>query len=290
MLKRYVSPKELSLAVGASESSLKRWADEGALQAVRTAGGHRRIAIDEAVRFIRMTGLKVIDPGAIGLPEIASASTSTSSRTAPADELSAALIEGNGPKAKGLIVSAYLNGQSAGHIMDGLITPALHQIGELWKHDPKGIFIEHRATSLCVEAINQLQSLFPSTASDAPAAVGGALSGDIYTIASLMAATTLVADGWHVTNLGAQTPVESLLLAAEATAAKLIWVSVSVDSTDRKRGKDMEQLVKACETEGFKLIVGGRFAAKLVPPDARSVHWASSMNELAAFAAGLRTK
>ncbi|HEX9106572.1 MAG TPA: MerR family DNA-binding transcriptional regulator, partial [Longimicrobiales bacterium] len=49
----YLSPRELAEAVGVSESSLKRWADRGVLAVERTAGGHRRIPLGEAVRFIR---------------------------------------------------------------------------------------------------------------------------------------------------------------------------------------------------------------------------------------------
>jgi excisionase family DNA binding protein len=51
-----LSPRELAAAVGVSESSLKRWADEGRVKVARTAGGHRRIELAEAVRFIRQSG------------------------------------------------------------------------------------------------------------------------------------------------------------------------------------------------------------------------------------------
>ena len=40
-------------ALGVSESSVKRWVDGGDLVAQRTAGGHRRIARGEALRFAR---------------------------------------------------------------------------------------------------------------------------------------------------------------------------------------------------------------------------------------------
>ena len=51
-----------------SESSLKRWADGGRLRFSRTAGGHRRFSIAEAVRFVREAGLPVRDPAGLGLP------------------------------------------------------------------------------------------------------------------------------------------------------------------------------------------------------------------------------
>ena len=290
-MKQYVSPKELSLAVGASESSLKRWVDEGLLLAVRTAGGHRRITIEEAVRFVRQSGMRVIEPTAIGFPEISpSLASSSEVPSLPADELSTALVEGDGPKAKGLILAAYLSGQAVGAIMDSLITVALHQIGELWRHDAKGIYIEHRATSLCIEAINQLHALFPTPAVDAPAAVGGALTGDIYTIPSLMAATVLAADGWHTTNLGADTPIDTLLLAADDVAARMIWVSISASHAQADLARNIERIAKACDASNTKLIIGGRYVPKTMSDNAGSIHRAGSMSELAAFAAGLRAQ
>ena len=65
---RLVSPRNLAEAIGMSESSLKRWADRGLLQVTRTAGGHRRIAIRDAIRFVRERQLRFLKPTAIGLP------------------------------------------------------------------------------------------------------------------------------------------------------------------------------------------------------------------------------
>src|SRR5262245_52765982 len=62
-----LSPRQLADAIGVSESSLKRWADAGKLAVSRTEGGHRRITMTEAVRFIRDTGATVVRPDLLGL-------------------------------------------------------------------------------------------------------------------------------------------------------------------------------------------------------------------------------
>ena len=79
-MKTLLSPRELADAIGASESSLKRWTDGGLIVATRTAGGHRRIPLAEAIRFIRETAQPVVRPEILGLgdieivPKVASAS------------------------------------------------------------------------------------------------------------------------------------------------------------------------------------------------------------------------
>jgi methanogenic corrinoid protein MtbC1 len=285
-LKHHISPKELGRAVGASESSLKRWTDEGLLRAVRTAGGHRRIAIDEAVRFIRDTGLALVAPDAMGLPDLTGLVPVDAGLT-PAQALAAAMIHGNAPRVRGLVLRAYLAGQTVAGLFDRLITPALHDIGELWRHDAKGIFIEHRATSMCLDAINQVRSLLPPAAANAPLAIGAALSGDIYAIPSLMAAATLAADGWREMNLGPDTPAASLLLAAHSARPRLVWVSVSTPHDDSELLRQLERLAGELSELNARLIVGGRGAPGRLRHS--NAHVAGSMSELAAYAAGIKS-
>ena len=68
MTVRQVTPRQLAEAIGVSESSLKRWSDAGKIEVSRTEGGHRRIAIGEAVRFIRASRAPVVRPDLLGLP------------------------------------------------------------------------------------------------------------------------------------------------------------------------------------------------------------------------------
>ena len=65
--RKLLSPKDLANAIGASESSVKRWTDQGRLEITRTSGGHRRIAVTEAIRFIRENQLPLLQPEVLGL-------------------------------------------------------------------------------------------------------------------------------------------------------------------------------------------------------------------------------
>ena len=65
----YLSPRQLASALGLSESTLKRWIDRGHITVHKTLGGHRRIALPDAVAFIRKEGMPILDSGVLGLPE-----------------------------------------------------------------------------------------------------------------------------------------------------------------------------------------------------------------------------
>ena len=65
-----VSPKQVARAIGVSESSLKRWCDQGLIKTVRTAGGHRKMDIAEVLRYVREQDHKLVSPEILGLPPV----------------------------------------------------------------------------------------------------------------------------------------------------------------------------------------------------------------------------
>ena len=67
-MSQFFSPKEVALAIGVSESSLKRWVDKGLIPAEKTGGGHRRLQLDAVLRYIRDEGKGLANPEIIGLP------------------------------------------------------------------------------------------------------------------------------------------------------------------------------------------------------------------------------
>lgn len=198
-----ISPKDLALLIGVSESSLKRWVDEGrgGLAAMRTSGGHRRISVYEAVRFVRQTSQNVVRPellgfnGGIASGVNAAVALSAGGRfggddgparvenklkhngksggtavagtenTSTAGEalLLQALQEGDRDRSTGLIIGQFLMARSVAEVFDGPMAFAMHRLGELWQHSPDGIMIEHRATEICIGALHHLRALLPPT-------------------------------------------------------------------------------------------------------------------------------
>jgi excisionase family DNA binding protein len=148
-VKRLLSPKDLAAAIGVSESSLKRWADSGKIAVVRTEGGHRRIDIAEAVRFVRESGVQLVRPDVLGLAEVAAVANEDGQGEALYQHLAA----GNLPEVRGLVRRHLSPRRARRRACDGPILAAMTRLGELWRHDSQGIFLEHRATDLCVQAV-----------------------------------------------------------------------------------------------------------------------------------------
>lgn len=288
-MKAYLSPKELAVVIGVSESSLRRWADEGLIAFTRTAGGHRRIAADEAVRFIRTSRCPVARPEILGLQDMVGMTPTVIGEQpeGAAAQLRDALIDGDRRLATGLILSWYLAGENVASICDGPIRIAMTRTGELWLESSEGVFTEHRATDICISALHQISMTLGDAGEARPAAVGGAPEHDQHGLTCLMACVCLSEVGYRVVNLGAHCPPETILDAARAEEAALTYWSATSPTEPESLHSQLLRLREGLEPLESQFMIGGRrmYDGQVdVPPD---VHVGRSMGELAAFARGV---
>ena len=277
-----LSTKELASAIGVSESSIKRWADEGTIRCARTAGGHRRIPLAEAIRFVRDSRAPLVRPELLGLPGIDAAAARAGDE---AELLRGYLVDGAESQVRGLVQGMYLRGFSVAAIIDGPMRRAMEQVGELWHRDPGGIFFEHRATDLCIQALNALRALLPAN-EEGPVALGGAVAGDPYLLPSLAAATALHGAHFRAVNLGPDVPFGCLAEAVDRLRPALVWLTVSIAVDASAFAQELERFAQP--QRGIQVIVGGQGLDAMSIPATETVHYGRSMGELVAFASGLR--
>lgn len=283
---KYLSPKQLGQAIGVSESSLKRWIDDGLIEVTRTSGGHRRVALAEAVRFVRQRGYKVNDPSVLGL----SASDDETGRADDAqrtDHFHEMLEAGQDKEFVSAVTGLYLNGHTIAELVDGPIKESMRRIGELWHGNPDGIAIEHRATDILIRTLGHMHTLIKTPPADAPLALGGAPPQEMHQIGSLCISLILAEQGWREANLGARMPWEQLYRAAEREKAALVWVSIT-NTPSETQAPDLVKLADSLATLPCQLVVGGReLSDDILRLDAPNLHIARSMAELVSFSRGL---
>ncbi len=278
-----MSTRQLAHALGVSESSVKRWVDDGEISAERTAGGHRRIPVSAAVGFMRTRRLRPAKPDALPLTETPDLGLVDSASSAALHD---ALVEDNAPAARAIICGRFMSGASVAAIGDGLLRPVLQRIGELWNNDPRGILVEHRAVQSCSQALAQIAAWIPEPAAEAPVAVTAAGPADPYMLPPLLACMTLRECGMRAINLGPTTPLPTVELAIAQYAAALCVLSVSVNQ-EAAASAAWSSLHKRAAAAGCRVVVGGRCVASLGDRAAPCAQVVGSMSELAAYAAGL---
>ena len=283
---RTLSTSEFARALGLSDSSARRLTDSGEVEVHRTRGGHRRIAVSEAIRYVRETQAPVVHPEILGLGNSPEPVT-----TDPEREMLRVLEEGHATAAIGLMQWLFASGMNVAELCDGPIASALRHIGERWPHDKRAIFVEHRATILCGRALNQLRLSIPVPDEDAPKAIGAAMSGDIYLLPTLMASLVLHDAGFNETNLGPNTPLDVLADAVVDERPDMIWLSISEPFRSNSHRAEIIKLAEVAQRNNTTFIVGGRHANELAPlqlDQHERARWSfcNSMVELRSLAAG----
>lgn len=261
---RTLSTSEFAKALGVSDSSVRRLADAGELEIHRTRGGHRRIPVSEAVRYIRDTHTHVQKPELLGL-EVAPQLIHAEEVDVPsaAARMLQVLEEGHASAVIGLMQWLYASGMSIAELCDGPIATAMTQIGERWPHDKRAIFIEHRATILCCRALNQLRLSIPEPDEDAPKAIGAAMSGDMYLMPTLIASLVLYEAGFNEINLGPNTPLDVLADSVIDEAPRLVWLSIAEPIRSKSQLAEVIKLADVAGAHQSMFVIGGRCTAEL---------------------------
>lgn len=287
--RKLLSPRDLATAIGASESSLKRWTDQGLLTVTRTAGGHRRIPVTEAIRFVRERRMTLVKPEVLGLPaNLGPANTMASDKdTAPDETFYDLLRSGHDIGARNHLIARFIAGESIASIADGPLRSAMQALGETWHQNPQGILMEHRATEICVEVLQELRNMV-MPAKPLGRAIGGAIGGDPYKLPPLVATSVLNECGLQVVNLGADTPVDVLELACFGDAVDIqpdiAWLSVSVIESAERTRESLVRFATRCRAADIAVCIGGRASTELDLPADIGIDIHTTMVEFAEFA------
>jgi methanogenic corrinoid protein MtbC1 len=250
-----VSPKQVARAIGVSESSLKRWCDQGLIKTVRTAGGHRKMDIAEVVRYVREQNHELVSPEILGLPP--ASEHASAGLTHGGARLVNALLAGDELIARQIVFDLYLAKHSRSVIFDEVIAAAFREIGDRWECHDADVYQERRACEIALRVLFDLRRV-----QEVPErkwlATGGTIEGDLYSLPSAMADLVLRDCGFYATSLGTSIPFASLVKAVHETKPKLFWLSVSHIREGLDFVTEFATLSQACVTTGTALTVGGR--------------------------------
>lgn len=281
--RNYVSPRNLAAAVDVSESSLKRWADDGLLEVSRTAGGHRRIPVSEAIRFVRERQLRLVNPSLLGLPDLGVVDPDAGPPEGA--QLEALFVEHRGRDAAQVVLASYLGGVSIAELCDGPIRQALTVVGELYVNREEGVAIEHGAVDACLQGLNAIRQLLVPRAG-APVAIGGAIESDPYILPSLCVAMVLEEIGFRAINIGPNTPASAILATARSEAPTLLWRSLSAVPRGEEWLRDVTAVQQYADEAGCAFVVGGR-ACRSARGHLGGSHAFESLQELSGFGRAL---
>lgn len=282
-----LTPRQAAMATGVSESSIRRWCDQGRLVGERTAGGHRRIRIGSLISFAKQNGIQ------LNLATATQARSWGGRQAKPsilADRVYQSLTQGDRAALHGLVVDLIGSGRSVARVCDELLAPSLCRIGHGWERRELDIYQEHRATQIVLELLASVKELISVPSELAPVALCGALDRDVYAAAPTMAALVLQEAGWKSIGLGPDTPARSFCQAIEDVRPGVVVISVSYVN-DPAAYVEAYNMVRSCtEVHSTAVALGGRGLTQDMRRGLVADFFGDTMTHLASFAAGLRLR
>jgi excisionase family DNA binding protein len=243
----FLSSVEVAKLAGVGPTAVKRWADQGLLPCVRTAGGHRRFRRGEVESFLKAPNR----PGASAFIDLL------------------LQADGLGVEARLLTERSRLGSWLA---VAELVGEALVDLGLRWRAGSVTILQEHLASERLARALARVADALP-VAPGAPRCVLACAEGDRHALALSLIELALREAGWTTLWAGQDTPAADLAEVARQGAAELIAVSASAASTEAEGlRRQAELLGSACAGSGVALALGGSGAWPESPEGGRRFH------------------
>jgi excisionase family DNA binding protein len=251
---------------GVGPTAIKRWADAGRLQCIRTPGGHRRFRRSELQALLR---------------------TLAPQKTAPRewDEWFDALLDQEGPFLVEALLLRERATQGSWTRVAGRVGALLAEVGDRWARGSLTVAEEHLLSDRLRRAIGRLVESIP-VPPGAPACLVAAVEGDTHTGGLALTELTLREAGWRVIWGGAPMPVDELVAAIRQWQPRMVALSASVVSKPSVLLAEAARVAEACRSQGATLALGGRGHWPSIPPEAGRRF--EDFESFAAFAASAR--
>lgn len=169
------------------------------------------------------------------------------------DELLAAMLAAD----TGTALAVADRARARGHrfLYEEVVQPALVRVGQLWQEGRISIADEHIATSVVQSVLAAGYPSFPWV-TDGPRGIISCVAGERHELGARIAADLLAQEGWTITYVGADLPVDALVELVVREAPVFVGLSVALRERLPEVVDVIARLRRAAPT--VKLIVGGR--------------------------------
>jgi MerR family transcriptional regulator, light-induced transcriptional regulator len=261
MQKTILSTYDVARLFSVTETTVKRWADEGTLRCQRTPGGHRKFEIRNVIEFAERNNFE--PAGILSLPDKDGLGHRIEVAVLHRDY--ATLVQAYVEKALSqdphdlYIYLSYLyeHRVQLWEIYDSILQPGLAQIGERWARGEIGVSQEHRASYETLDALARLQAELFIKPTTGYSILCAAFGEESHEIGLKCTATLFEAEGWKIHYLGARTPAEAIIEAATSLRPTVVGLSVTYPGQVEIVLEELKSIADALRLLQVQTILGG---------------------------------
>ncbi len=210
--KQTFSPAEFAAAVGVSESSVKRWIDNGKIAATKTPGGHRRISLVETLRYLREAGQQPASPGFLGLPGVERPEEGIAPKPTREVQLAyqKALSDGNEPEMRSLATLLYAQGHRIEEICDTMVSKTFCEFVQQIDPESGEAYRIYRAQTQTQNVLLGMGDLADTVSQEAPLVLLASTEPALDSLGLAIAAAVLKHAGFRTESLGVSVPPRAI--------------------------------------------------------------------------------
>jgi excisionase family DNA binding protein len=250
-------------------STVKRWCNDGLLPFDMTAGGHRRIRLEDAVAFSERQGIRTVltpfapyEPHAWGA--LSAARQDGSFRPLHTLALGWAL-RGDNRRVEQLYTALGRSDQIGFcTFCDEAIRGLMNRVGQAWVDGRLRVGDEHVISQLMIDVLLRLRqeglddAYDPSANGAARVAVVGTLEGNQHHLGALCVRILLERLGWKVHYLGPDVPADDFGLIQKGRGADLLCISLGPDHSVGDVSRTVMILASLYDrSRPYRLVFGG---------------------------------
>jgi methanogenic corrinoid protein MtbC1 len=169
---------------------------------------------------------------------------------------------------------------SPSDVIDGVLSPLMKEVGEMWADGRLSVAHEHAATTVLRVTIAEAVETMENERPGAPRVLVATPAGQRHDLGALLVAATASSSGCRVTFLGADLPAEDIAIAARTEGVDLVALSIVHPADDPGLPAELERLRRELPSD-IPIIAGGRASASYRAMYGNGgVRWMNSLAEL----------
>jgi len=262
--KTILSTADVARLFNVTETTVKRWADEGTLKCQKTPGGHRKFAIRNVIEFAEVNNFEPV--ATLTMPE--------SDERGPAVQV--AILARDFPTLVGAFVQKALSPDPLDlfrflsylyehrihlwEIYDKVLSPGMAVIGTQWERGEIDISHEHRASYETLDALAKMQTQILVKPATGKSVVCACLGDEAHEIGLRCASNLFESEGWKSHYLGARSPHSSVIAAIRELRPDVVCLSMTLAVDAKVLAQQVGQISEMIHGGHGILVVGGRGA------------------------------
>lgn len=283
----YLSTQEVASLLGVTETTVKRWADNGELICVKSVGGHRKFFFSELTRFAEVHGYPISGSLEPPVNDKQLEAVQFSIHTENYHRISKVLFDEalrNDPDGfYRLLHYVAKHNVKLSTIADEVLRPLMVRVGDLWSKGKLRVDQEHRTSRTLTRAIMRLAPQLHRKQPIGRTALCACLEGEEHEIGLLSFVFALENEGFTVNFVGANTPTRVLLEAIREQKPDLVCISFMRDLPAPDLLRIFRSLSRAVRSVKGKLVAGGFHAGNFTAAGLHCDHLASSVTDGLAY-------